>query len=496
MALSAGVSAVLARMAGLDVLVVGDAMLDTYHHGTSERLCPEAPVPVVAVSERVDAPGGASNTAVNARALGAEVTLLAAIGDDGEGRALRRAVEGSGVEAAALLVDRGRRTLAKQRVLAGSQMLVRFDQGSTGPLAPDCEAELARRLDALAPEGDAIIVSDYGYGVLGPRVRDALAAAQRRAPRVVVVDSKTLGAYRAVGPTAVKPNFREASRLLGELGASGAERSRLMEQHGRALLQITGAQIVAVTLDTEGAMFFERDRDAYRTYARPVDPRRAAGAGDTFGAALALALAAGADMPIAAEIASAAAAVVVAKEGTATCSLGELGAYLAGGDKYAADLEGLAAALDQHRRAGRRIVLTSGCFDLLHRGHIAYLGAAKALGDVLVIGLNSDAGVRRLKGPGRPINPLEDRAHVLASLSCVDHIVPFEEDTPERLVAAVRPHLFVKGGDYTAEALPEARAVEACGGAVRILPFVEDRSTTSIIERIRQAHRSHLGHRA
>lgn len=489
MALSSGVGPLLARMAGLEALVVGDAMLDTYHRGTTERLCPEAPVPVVAVNERADAPGGAANTAVNARALGASVTLLAAIGDDGEGRALRRVLADAGVPSPGVLVEPGRRTLAKQRVMAGSQMIVRLDQGSTGRVAPPVEAEIARRLDALFPRSDAVIVSDYGYGVLTPRVLEALAAAQRRSPRVVVVDSKTLGAYRAVAPTAVKPNFREAARLLGELVAGGEERSGMIAQHGRALLQITGAQIVAVTLDTEGAVFFEKDREAYRTYARPADPSRAAGAGDTFGCALALALAAGADVPAAAEIASAAAAVAVSKQGTSTCSLAELGAYVAGGDKYTADLGALADALEGHRRARRRIVMTSGCFDILHRGHIAYLNAAKALGDVLVVGLNSDASVRRLKGPGRPINSLEDRAHVLAGLSCVDHIVAFEEDTPERLVAEVRPHVFVKGGDYTAESLPEARVVLAHGGEVRILPFVADRSTTSIIERIRAAAR-------
>jgi D-beta-D-heptose 7-phosphate kinase/D-beta-D-heptose 1-phosphate adenosyltransferase len=484
-ALSAGIGPLLSRLAGLEALVIGDAMLDTYHCGTADRLCQEAPVPVVAVTERIDAPGGAANTAVNAHALGASVTLLAAIGDDGEGRALRRVLDGAGVSSAALLTLPGRRTLAKQRVLAGPQMIVRFDQGSTGRLEPAGEAEIARRLGALAARSDAIIVSDYGYGVLGQRVLEALAAAQRRSPRVVVIDSRTPGAFRAVAPTAVKPNFREASRLLGELVAGGEPRSRRIAQHGRALLQITGAQIVAVTLDTEGALFFERDREPYRTYARPADPTRAAGAGDTFGAALALALAAGADTPAAAEIASAAAAVVVSKHGTATCSLPELAASFAGGDKYAADPAALAEALARYRSADLRIVLTSGCFDILHRGHITCLNTAKALGDVLVVGLNTDASVRRRKGPERPINPLEDRAHVLASLSCVDHVVAFDEDTPERLVTAVRPHVFVKGGDYTAEALPEARAVEACGGTVRILPFVADRSTTSIIERAR-----------
>ncbi len=489
MALSEGAVPVLARLAGLKVLVLGDAMLDTYLRGSADRLCQEAPVPVVAIRERTEVAGGAANTAANVRALGAQVTLLAAVGDDGEGRALRRALENAGISTSSVLVEAGRRTLAKQRILAGAQLLVRFDQGSSERPGPAAESELVRRLRDLAPRHDAIVVSDYGYGVLGPRLRDELAALQQRAPRILVVDSKALAAYRAAAPTAVKPNFREAARLIGDLGGEAVERSELIARCGRALLHLTGAAIVAVTLDAEGALFLTGEREPYRTYARPVDHSRAAGAGDTFGAALALALAAGAGVETAAEIASAAAAVVVAKEGTATCSPAELRAYLAGSDKLAADASALAPLLDRHRLAGLRIVMTSGCFDLLHRGHVACLNAAKALGDVLVVGLNSDASVRRAKGAERPINSLEDRSQVLAGLSCVDHIVAFDEDTPERLVTLLRPHLFVKGGDYTAAALPEARAVEACGGAVRILPYVGDRSTTSIIERIRCAER-------
>jgi D-beta-D-heptose 7-phosphate kinase/D-beta-D-heptose 1-phosphate adenosyltransferase len=486
-ALSSSAHALLDRLPGLRVLVLGDAMLDTYLRGTSERLCPEAPVPVVAIEGRTDVPGGAANTAVNARALGAEVTLLAVTGEDAEGLALRHAMDRAGVASDPMLAVPGRRTLTKQRVLAGRQMLVRFDQGTAARLAEDEEREMARRVLAFGRRHDAILVSDYGYGAVGPRVIEALGALQRRWPRVVVVDSKTLAAFRPVEPTAVKPNFKEATRLVGSGAADGSERGEAIARHGRALLSMTGAQIVAVTLDAEGAVFFQRDREPYRTYARPADPSRASGAGDTFAAALAAALAAGAGVEAAAEIASAAAAVVVAKDGTASASLAELRAYLAGGDKCASGVAALCEALAPVRRAGGRVVMTCGCFDILHRGHITYLSAAKALGDVLVVGLNGDASVRRHKGPERPINPLEDRAQVLASLSSVDHIVPFDEDTPEALVAAVRPHVFVKGGDYTREALPEARVVESYGGAVRILPFVQDRSTTSIIERIRAA---------
>lgn len=484
--MSPALPALVERFAGLRVLVVGEAMLDGYLYGVTERLCREAPVPIVDVERRVDVPGGAANTAVNARALGADVTLLSVVGDDTEATILARRLDDHGVDTRALQRDPERRTLAKQRLLAGSHLLVRFDQGSTGPLGAAGERALAARLAELAAAHDAVLVSDYGYGILGPRVIAALGQSQASAGRVVVVDSKTLPAYRGARVTAVKPNFAEALALLGGAGRRGAEeRTALITRQGARLLETTGAQMAAVTLDTEGALFFERGRPPYRTYARPTDHSRAAGAGDTFVAALGLALAAGADLPSAAELASAAAAVVVDKDGTAACSGVELHAAVTAGDKVVRDPASLAVRLDAARRAGRRIVMTNGVFDILHRGHITYLHAAKALGDVLVVGLNADATVRRLKGAGRPINGLEDRAQVLAALSAIDYIVPFEEDTPADLVRLVRPHVFVKGGDYTVERLPEAAVVQALGGEVRILPWEHDRSTSSIIERIR-----------
>jgi len=473
--------------AGLDVIVIGEAMLDSYLEGTTGRLCREAPVPIVALGGRRDAPGGAANSAANARSLGARVHLLSAVGDDPEAALLRRALQDRGVDAADLLAEPGRRTLAKTRVVAASQLLVRLDQGSTGPVDPATERRLIDRLAELHPGCDAVIVSDYGYGILTPRVIAALADLQARNPRVLVVDSKDLAAYRRAGPTAVKPNYAEARQLLG-LEGEGREdagpRHEWVAASADRLLERTGARIAAVTLDTEGALVVERDRPPYRTYARPEHHARAAGAGDTFLAALAMGLAAGADTPAASELASAAAAVVVGQEGTAACSARELSAFVSPGAKPADDLGALVARLDAGRRRGARVVFTNGCFDILHRGHVTYLSDAKALGDILVVGVNSDDGIRRLKGPGRPINTLEDRIEVLAALSCVDHLIPFDDDTPCALIRAIRPDVFVKGGDYTRERLPEAALVEELGGVVRILPFVSDRSTTRMIERI------------
>lgn len=472
--------------AGLDVLVLGDAMLDSYVSGTSGRICREAPVPVVRLEVRRDAPGGAANTAVNVAGLGAAVELLAVLGDDCEGEIVRRCLRERGVRADGLVIEAGRRTLAKQRVMAGSQMLVRLDQGSDGPPAAEAERQLIGRLVGRARRCDALIVSDYDYGVLSPAVIRALEDVQARRPRVLVVDSRTrLPAFRGARATAVKPNYDEALHLLGGLAAVGpGSRAEAIAAHGARILERTGARIAAVTLDTDGALIFERDRPPYRTYARPERPCRAAGAGDTFVAALALALATGADATAAAELASAAAAVVVAKDDTAACSAPELRAQVRAGNRRVSDLDGLIDQVALYRLRGRRIVLTVGCFDVLHRGHVAFLNRAKELGDVLIVGLNCDRSIERLKGPGRPINTLDDRLSILAALSCVDHLVAFEADTAHELVRALRPDVFVKGGDHTRETLPEAPLVEALGGSVRILPCVADRSTADLIARI------------
>jgi len=485
--MSETVSSLVQAFPGLRVVVLGDAMLDSYLEGSSHRICREAPVPIVNLADRKDVPGGAANTAMNLHALGARVSFLSVVGDDNEGQRLRWALEDFGVSTEHVLVCPFRATLAKNRVVAGGHMLVRFDQGTTGPIDAKIEETLIHRLIDTVADADAVIVSDYSYGVLTPLVTTALGKLQRRRRRVLVVDSRhRLTAYKKLGVTAVKPNYEEALQLLGmwEEAKNPRPRAEAILAHGSRVLSLTGAKIAAVTLDTEGALVFERGNQPYRTYAEPMHQSRAAGAGDTFTAALALALAAGGGTPDAAEIASASAAVVVSKEGTAICSAHELLERIEAQGKFL-DVPQLVARLDSHRQRGRRIVFTNGCFDILHRGHITYLNQAKALGDVLVVGVNTDAGVRRLKGAKRPINTLEDRVHVLAALSSVDHVAAFDEDTPAELIRQVRPHVFVKGGDYTRQRLPEAAVVETLGGVVKILPFLDDRSTTQIIRRIR-----------
>lgn len=478
---------VIDAFANQKILVLGDAMLDNYLRGTSQRLCQEAPVPIVDIQEITSVPGGAANTAVNLHSLGTQVAFLSVIGEDHEGSMLIESLEQHKVSTEHVLRVPNRKTLAKQRIVASSQVVVRFDQGSTFPLDTETETQLIERLVGLFTESQAVVISDYTYGVLTPRIVNVLDALQQKDPRLVLVDSKRPSMYRSLKTTAIKLNYEETLQLLGlEKAQQDMERVAQVREQGKNVLEMTGAQIAAITLDHHGSFIFRRDEETpYRTYAKPEPNSQAAGAGDTFISALAASLAAGAPVEQAAEIASAAASIVVSKSGTAACFADELRDHFSIHGKFIDDNFQLALRVGFHRRAGRKIVFTNGCFDILHRGHIGYLNRAKALGDVLIVGLNSDESIRRLKGEERPINSLEDRAQILAALSCVDHIVSFTNDTPHELISMIHPDIFVKGGDYTRETLPEASLVEQFGGRVEILPYWENYSTTSVIEKIR-----------
>ena len=468
------------------VLVVGDAILDTYLRGSAIRLSREAPVPVVSVTDRVDSPGGAANAAANVRSLGGDVRFVSVTGADEDAHRLRATLEAAGIPDTDVLEDRSRRTVAKQRIVADGQILMRFDHGTTDPIRRDTRDALLERMERYCEWADVILLSDYGAGVLGDAVVEAMAQRGLVEHRPLVVDAKDPRRFRQLAPTAVKPNYAEACQVIGEQPVvDGHRRPGQLAAAARRLLETCNTRLAAVTIDSDGVLLLERDAPPYRTYVRPAANSRAAGAGDTFAAALSLALAAGQDGPVAVEIASAAAELAVGKDGTVACSAAELRDHLSADTRAVLEEVDLASRVDSYRRRGLRIVFTNGCFDILHRGHVTYLNRAKALGDVLIVGLNTDASARRLKGPDRPINSLEDRAQVLAALSCIDHIVPFADDSPVHLIRAVRPDVYVKGGDYTLETLPEAPLVAELGGEVQILPLVDDRSTSRIIERIR-----------
>jgi len=307
------------------VLVLGDAMLDSYVVGTSSRLCQEAPVPVVAVRERLDCPGGAANTAVNLAALGCQVDLLSVIGADQDGDRLRALLRQIGVGTHLLTVSDARRTLSKQRIVNGDRLLARIDQGDTGPIPRHVERRLLARLDEAFVRSDAVVISDYAYGVLTPGMIGRLRTLQQRFQHLIAVDARDLTSYRSVGVTVVKPNFDEARRLVGRRSETdSASRIALAPTLGEAVLDLTGSRIAALTLDADGAVVVERGQPPVLTRANPVDQANTAGAGDTYLAALTLALASGATTGEAATMAACAAGVVVRQAGTTVCAAREL----------------------------------------------------------------------------------------------------------------------------------------------------------------------------
>jgi D-beta-D-heptose 7-phosphate kinase/D-beta-D-heptose 1-phosphate adenosyltransferase len=468
------------------VLVIGDAMLDTYVKGTTDRICREAPAPVITVMEQEFDCGGAANTAINVAALGAETYFLSVVGKDECGKELLKVLKKNQVNTECVIQDKKRSTIAKKRITVSSTILLRIDEGNTDQISEQTQRLLNQKIKKIYPTVDAVILSDYESGLFTDSLIQALEELRFQQPKPLIVDSKDLHKFKKLKPTAVKPNYEETIKLL-KLPKLKTDRVQQVQENGKKLFEVTGAQYIAATLDADGTVLFEKGKKPYRILAVPHDDKKAIGAGDTFISALTLALCSNATAPAAAEIGAAAAAVVIEKEGTVVCTGNDLKAYFNDNPKYVVSLEDLARKVQSLKKEGHRIVFTNGCFDILHRGHVNLLNQAKALGDVLIVGINSDDSIRRLKGSERPINSLEDRIIVLAGLESVDFLVSFEEDSPVEIIKALKPDVFAKGGDYTVESLPEAPLVHKLGGQVRIIPFVSNRSTTNVIKKIREA---------
>jgi D-beta-D-heptose 7-phosphate kinase/D-beta-D-heptose 1-phosphate adenosyltransferase len=476
------------RFAGRRVLVVGDALLDAYLHGQATRVCTEAPVPVVEARYKTVAPGGAANTAANVASLGGQVCFLSVVGNDAASETLRRELRAHGVDDTNLIVDDERSTVHKLRILANGQYLVRFDEGDSRPLSRDTRRRFLERFRSLFERHRTIVISDYHSGVVGSALIETLAELNVHGEKRVLLDSKKLLAFRRCPLSVVKPNHHEAAATLGWR----PERAdRHLEELGSQLVRRLLTEWVVITLGEEGSAIFGRDGSYYRVPPRLVLNPQPVGAGDTYIAALSLALDEGADIQTAAEIAAEAAAVATSHAGTACVSQQELLQRLSQRGDPLADAADLLPTVEEYRRLGRKIVFTNGCFDILHSGHVTFLQQARELGDVLIVGVNSDDSVRRLKGETRPINSQAERVAVLAALEAVDHVVLFDEDTPERLVSQLRPDVHVKGSDYTIDRLPEARIVESYGGQVVILPLVEGRSTSAILRKIVRLAEAH-----
>jgi D-beta-D-heptose 7-phosphate kinase/D-beta-D-heptose 1-phosphate adenosyltransferase len=471
------------------VLVIGDALLDGWLSGPARRLGRDGPVPVVELAESRSACGGAANTAANLAALGARTELLAVFGDDAEARQLRSLLAAAGVDTDACVIDMDRTTPVKRRLMAAGQPVARYD---VAPAAPPRRATRTALADTLAEllrrehRPDAVLVADYGLGTLTDEVRAQLVALRDAIPLLVVDGRKPLG-WSDARPDVVTPNAAEAAALLGVDEPLHARAAWAAAQREPVVAASGGADVL-LTLDVDGAVRLPADpaEQVLRTRAYPAAPSRACGAGDTFTAAYTAARCANLTAPEALALAQAAADVVVAREETAVCTTGALTAQLAAADRGGLlEHRDLLAIVDEHRRRGHRIVFTNGCFDVLHRGHVTYLRQARALGDLLVVALNSDDSVVRLKGPERPVNPLADRAGVVGAIECVDLVTAFGQDTPAELIELVRPEIYAKGGDYTPEMLPETPIVQRLGGEVRVLDYLSDHSTTAIVTRIR-----------
>nr|WP_243844341.1 D-glycero-beta-D-manno-heptose 1-phosphate adenylyltransferase [Salinibacterium sp. ZJ454] len=465
------------------VTVIGDLMLDGWWTGKTERMSREAPAPVVEIEHRAFAPGGAANTAMNLAALGATVRIVGVVGRDEAGQRLLELLRVAGIDASAVLQLDAICTTTKIRIIAGGQVLVRVDDQFSGEYPEAAIAELAGRVLAATSDADAEVVCDYGSGSLTGPVLDALAA-RTAAPGLTVIDAHDPRPWSRLSPQLVTPNAAEASTVLGVPLGAGPDRAAAVAQHRAELLQVTGARVAVVTLDQDGTVAVDSDGSTHRTWARRSAEKQASGAGDTFVAALTLGHVCGLSIPTAADLAQVAADVVVHRFGTSVCSTADLVRRLDQFADLAIDEDELVRRLEEDRAAGRRIVLTNGCFDVLHRGHTSYLNQARQLGDVLVVAVNGDDSVRRLKGPSRPINPASDRISVLAALSSVDYVTVFDTDTPIPLIRRIRPDVYAKGGDYTPEMLAETEAVRAVGGEVRILDYVPSQSTTAVVNRI------------
>lgn len=474
------------RFKNQKVLVVGDLILDVYFSGDCTRISPEAPVPVVDVNEKKYCLGGAGNVVANLKALGCEVAFCTVTGqDEGRESALQLLTQ-NGVQTHDIVADPARRTLIKTRVTTGKQCLIRIDEGCCDNISGRTEDELITRLENLYDGADALLIADYDKGVLSEGVISAIGRLLQKKRKPVAVDSKKPEAYRALRPSLIKPNYLEFLKLTGQKGVAG-DRVGQVKNFGQNLHERCGAAVTAVTLDKDGVVIFSGKEFSFHSEAPAVEFPHVSGAGDSFISAFLLTMLAKGSIEDSVSLALESARIAIQKEDTSFCSKEELLRAWGTVPKELDRTSSLPEVCAYYREQGKRIVFTNGCFDILHRGHIEYLNQARQLGDVLIVGINNDDSIKRLKGTDRPINNLLDRMEVLAALGCVDHVYSFGEkhnDTPIELIKVIRPDVFVKGGDYKGKDIPELKILKEYGTEVHFLPFVKNLSTSNIISKI------------
>lgn len=479
-------SGLLEKFKDVRVMAVGDIYLDENIFGSVTEVSLEAPIPVFEVHEKRHNPGAAGNAACNAASLGGRVTMVGVVGDDVNAGIVKREFEARGVDTSAIVTDPARATNTYGKLKAGGhnipmQEVLRTDTPKPKMVSGAVEAAVIAKIRELAPKVDAVLLGDQVSATISDAVYEAVLDCARQYKLVTVADSRArAGFFRDVD--VIKPNDREAGLAAGIEVVDDAT----LEQAGRFLL--TRAKNALVTLGPKGITVFAADGSIENVPIRPVRAVDVTGAGDTVAAAIVLTLAAGGTLRDAAVLGNTAAGVAVVQEGVVTVSNAELRDAVLGpqGPEKLKSLEQLRGIAEKLRREGKKVVWTNGCFDLLHAGHITYLLNARALGDVMIVGLNSDASVRENKGPDRPVVTEMDRALVLSALECVDYVVLFDGRTPMPLIEVIQPDIYAKGGDYTLDTLvqEERRLVEGYGGSIAIIPGREGKSTTGLINQI------------
>ena len=462
-----------------NILVVGDLMIDHYLWGSTNRISPEAPVQVVDVAKETTVLGGAGNVINNLTSLGASVSVASVIGDDDNGRELSLMLKSIGVKTEGLATQTGRKTSKKSRIIASSQQILRYDKESKEAIE---ESSVSKILSAIKKDMflyDMIILSDYGKGVLTTSLAQGVIAIAKEFSKKVLVDPKGIDYTKYKGAYLLTPNKKEACEATG----IDIEDDETLEKALIWLKNECELERSMITLSEDGIAIYDGEVRQFPTVAREVFD--VTGAGDTVIASIAYALSAGKSIDDTAHFANLAAGVVVAKIGSATVTLQEIEEYEAtlhqsSSDAHIKTFAEIDKIVNRCRGNGKRVVFTNGCFDILHVGHVKYLQEAKSFGDILIVGLNSDASVRELKGPSRPVNTEDDRAYILAALEAVDYVVKFSEDTPHDLIKMIAPDVLVKGGDYEGKAVVGTEFA----GELKLVDFVDGKSTTKTIQRI------------
>ncbi|MCG6218006.1 bifunctional D-glycero-beta-D-manno-heptose-7-phosphate kinase/D-glycero-beta-D-manno-heptose 1-phosphate adenylyltransferase HldE [Vibrio furnissii] len=460
------------------VLIIGDVMLDRYWYGPTGRISPEAPVPVVKVEQNEERPGGAANVAMNIASLGGQAHIIGLTGMDEPAQVLSDKLTSLNVTCDFVALP-DYPTITKLRVLSRGQQLIRLDFEDKFENT-DPQLILSRMAQAL-PQVKAVILSDYAKGAL-EHVQQFIQTA-RVAGVPVFIDPKGADFERYRGATLLTPNMSEFEQVVGKV-----KTNEELVAKGEALIEQFDLEALLVTRSENGMTLLRRGMDPFHLPTQAKEVYDVTGAGDTVISVLAASVSAGKALDEACALANAAAGVVVGKLGTSTVSTIELAEAIHGSkdtDFGVIDEASLIEAVKKAQARGEKVVMTNGCFDILHAGHVSYLNHAAELGDRLIVAVNTDESVKRLKGPGRPVNPTERRMAVLAGLGAVDWVVPFAEDTPQRLIAEVLPDLLVKGGDYKPEEIAGGKEVIAAGGKVQVLNFEDGCSTTEIIEAIK-----------